>query len=121
TMCSRICCNCKLTNFSSSIVCLIRHNWTPFYPDFHGERISLPGECIVLDVGAFLERRDAAYRCAEDEQMIRSRIKCTRGAFSGVHCCPQSAGVNEGQKNEEERIHRPDGQLAFRRATLIDT
>lgn len=88
------------TNFSFSIIASCDFKWTPFYPDFYGGCISLPRECIALLVGAFLEtwggaaavngvrgiaftprivRRVAAYRYAEDKQMIRGRIKCVAG------------------------------------------
>lgn len=64
-------------------------------------------------------RRDAAYRYAEDKQMIRGRIKCARGVFSGVYI----AGVNAGKREERKRIRKLGwgSRLAFRRAALIDT
>lgn len=130
-MCSHIC-YCKLVNFSFSMLRSVRFRVDTVLPRFlRYECISLPGECIVLDVGALLEtrgggargiaftprivHRDAAYRYAEDKQMIRGRIKCARGVFSGVHCRPWSVGVN-GRKKRGAR--RPDGRLAFRRVPV---
>jgi len=65
-LCSHIC-YCKLTSFSSSIAASSDHDWTPFYwiPISDG-RISLPGECIVLNVGVFLET------CSGGERYERS-------------------------------------------------